>query len=268
MYALYYRQPSAPAAIINGGCCSIGSASTNQLVLDDTLVSPFHVELYIRNGELTLQTIDHSQRVLVNEQPVQQQVLKIGDSLLIGDTQLEVRAAGDITELWRIQSVGGWMPQQCFALHEAVNLLGRGRDCDISFPRTHLARAHAELIPIDHGVVIKDLGSSSGSFINSQRITEGIALDGDELRFDIYRFTLLAPSVSDPSNPAQSIPADLAAAAESKTLSRKEKRWITSPTSPGNRIEPSKPREAHWLLAMASVLLVVVIGFLIYLLTP
>ena len=52
---------------------------------------------------------------------------------------------------------------------------------------------HARLLPTDEGVLVEDLGSTNGCFINGKRVLRGEARGGDEIGFDTLRFRLVAP---------------------------------------------------------------------------
>ena len=50
---------------------------------------------------------------------------------------------------------------------------------------------HATLAPAAEGVLVTDLGSTNGTFINHQRLTgPTMAIGGDEIRFDTHTLTL------------------------------------------------------------------------------
>lgn len=61
--------------------------------------------------------------------------------------------------------------------------IGRGPENQLSIPSTVISRSHAELIRIGDDFVLRDVGSTNGSYINGQRITEQILQDGDTIRF-------------------------------------------------------------------------------------
>jgi pSer/pThr/pTyr-binding forkhead associated (FHA) protein len=53
-----------------------------------------------------------------------------------------------------------------------------------------LSRKHARLIPTEGGVIVEDLGSTNGSFVNGERVQRAVAKPGDEIGFDTLRFRL------------------------------------------------------------------------------
>lgn len=76
---------------------------------------------------------------------------------------------------------------------QATTVIGRQADCEVSVPSEEVSRRHAELRVTVDGVMVEDLGSANGTFINDRRITRQILRPGDELRLDTIRFLLLAP---------------------------------------------------------------------------
>jgi pSer/pThr/pTyr-binding forkhead associated (FHA) protein len=68
--------------------------------------------------------------------------------------------------------------------------IGRQPECDIHIDDPRMSREHARLVPLDNGLRVEDMGSTNGTFINDQRIERGLAVGGDEVRFDRLRFLL------------------------------------------------------------------------------
>lgn len=67
-------------------------------------------------------------------------------------------------------------------------IAGREAGCDLMLDEGRCSRKHASLQPAPGGILVTDLGSSNGTFINGSRIEKGIAKAGDELGFDTARF--------------------------------------------------------------------------------
>ena len=65
-------------------------------------------------------------------------------------------------------------------------LIGRAHDADICLPDERVSRRHASLVwtdlEKDSGFVLKDLGSTNGTFVNGSRAEKVRLLDGDRLR--------------------------------------------------------------------------------------
>ena len=72
-------------------------------------------------------------------------------------------------------------------------LVGRALDCDLSILEPGLSRKHAELNIIDGKLVVKDLGSANGTFINNKKVKEAQPKTGDLLQFEKVTFIIKGP---------------------------------------------------------------------------
>src|SRR5690606_17343999 len=84
---------------------------------------------------------------------------------------------------WSLKANHTALANRVFPLKE-MTIIGRASECDISLAAAHLSRRHAQIQIVEGGLLVKDLGSANGTFINGQRINEGRAKKGDEIRFD------------------------------------------------------------------------------------
>ena len=76
-----------------------------------------------------------------------------------------------------------------FLLDRDVTTVGRHPDADIFLDDVTVSRRHAELHRTDEGVVVRDLGSLNGSYVNGERVEERLLFTSEELQ--IGRFKLL-----------------------------------------------------------------------------
>lgn len=71
-----------------------------------------------------------------------------------------------------------------------ITVIGRDISCDISILEGFISRRHVSLIPQNDSLIVKDLGSTNGTFINGKKIIEARAYANDELRIDKFDFII------------------------------------------------------------------------------
>lgn len=174
---------------------------------------------------------------------------------------------------WELVAVGDWLAGQRFRITRHA-VLGRDSSCDITIPGTHLSRRHAELAVKGGALLIRDLKSSNGTYVNDERVAETSLKPGDTVRFDVLTFRVHGPSAEDTG--------DTKATLIRQTESTKkpsghrpvpvEKKWKTKPTSVGNRDETihmttvQKATNSLWSI-MAVLLCVATLAGIGYLIT-
>jgi len=60
--------------------------------------------------------------------------------------------------------------------------IGRLADNDLSFDNPYISRHHAEIVQQGSEYLLRDLGSTSGTYINGDRVTEHVLVEGDLIR--------------------------------------------------------------------------------------
>jgi pSer/pThr/pTyr-binding forkhead associated (FHA) protein len=61
-------------------------------------------------------------------------------------------------------------------------LLGRSPECTLQLPAAGASRRHATVALHDGKAVLKDLGSTNGTFVNGERVSEATLRSGDRIR--------------------------------------------------------------------------------------
>lgn len=82
-----------------------------------------------------------------------------------------------------------------FSFHEIelVDLplrLGRGPDADVQLGDRWVSREHCEIDSADEALVVRDLGSKHGTFVNGRSVMEAELHPGDELNIGLTRFVV------------------------------------------------------------------------------
>lgn len=254
---------------------SIGSASDNNLVITDSTVSAHHARLLNEQDGFLLQDTSSAQGTFVNGHRVNQRRVGCGDTIRCGAVDIAIldplaEETPAKKDYWALIANASWLAGQEFPLtpdnHNRV-LIGRGKQCDIVFPGTHLSREHARIKIAKDYVLVTDLNSANGTYVNDARITSEdpvVAVAGDKIRLDIYSFTLLGPGMALPQSASTrliSAKADTSQDADSG----QPKRWKTRPTSPGNREELQRHASNYTIIGLSLLLIAALVGATAYL---
>jgi len=76
-------------------------------------------------------------------------------------------------------------------------VIGRDPTCDITISSDEISRQHARIITRPGSILLEDMGSSNGTYVNNKPIQTAVVQLGDEIRFDKIRFKVLSLSEAD-----------------------------------------------------------------------
>ena len=257
---------------------SLGSDPKNNLVIQDPSVSPLHAKLITLDDKLYIKDNNSSSGCFVNNEKVNKKQLYPGDVVRLGNVEIQVMDPREslsqpaltddqIDGHWSLVSSGSWLAGQEFFITKSPSIIGRSNHCDIIVPGTHLSRQHAEIKIQGNLLQIRDLASANGTYINDQRVSQGIAKPGDTLRFDTYSFRVAGPYTD--HNLTQVRPSAAPKPITPIKVSQlPQKNWKTRPTSPGNRVLENvdiKPTSSvSFITVLLMALLFTAIGYLVY----
>jgi pSer/pThr/pTyr-binding forkhead associated (FHA) protein len=210
---LVFAAGETSQALPHQGVKRIGSAPDADIVLRTPGMLPQHCELQV-GPQGVMMRVSRGAAVTVNGRAVEGLIaLRQGDR--IGFDQVEATlVAGDVSQTldrgamptpanddtgatmvraalskYALCAQTGRMLGRNFALAGAT-IVGRAPECQLRLEEASLSRKHARLIPTEDGVIVEDLGSTNGSFLNGERVQRAIAKPGDEIGFDTLRFRL------------------------------------------------------------------------------
>jgi diguanylate cyclase (GGDEF)-like protein len=81
---------------------------------------------------------------------------------------------------------------EMYKLHTERTVLGRGNAADIHIVDDGISRRHAEIVNQGTHMIVRDLGSTNGTFLNGTKISEQVLRDGDKIQVGsttILKFT-------------------------------------------------------------------------------
>jgi pSer/pThr/pTyr-binding forkhead associated (FHA) protein len=85
-------------------------------------------------------------------------------------------------------TIGG--TQRIFPLSSEITIIGRRHDCDLRIPLKLISRRHCQLSKNNDDLKIRDLDSRCGTFLNNQKVKEGVVHAGDYIRIGPLTFQL------------------------------------------------------------------------------
>ena len=74
------------------------------------------------------------------------------------------------------------LQQQALELRLGVNRVGRSPDSDFPISHFTISTHHCELVLANDGVILRDCGSTNGTFVNGDPVTEAWLMPGQEVK--------------------------------------------------------------------------------------
>jgi len=218
MKLIFPHGEHAPATL-DEGIARVGTAAACAIVLSAPGVAAHHAELETRAGVTVVRPLDASAPTVLNGRQITQETpLKPGDLVLFARIGCRVssdrpvaatapppsaqKGAGEAARTrvrntlpkYMLRGVSGATFGKTFALTGTM-VIGRQADSDIPVPAEEISRHHARLQVTADGVLVEDMNSANGTFINDKRVQNGLLKPGEELRLDTVRFMLVAPGM-------------------------------------------------------------------------
>ena len=100
------------------------------------------------------------------------------------------------------------------SLETPTTVIGRGEECSLRIPLMSVSREHCEVNVDEDEVVVKDLASSNGTYVNNARVNEMSLNAGDRLVVGPVVFTVQIDGVPEEIAPTKQPTADESAAGE------------------------------------------------------
>lgn len=177
MIDCYLEQGDQRQPIPGNKPVSIGSGEACTLRLGVEGVEEEHVIVRRDGDQVVLQSqVAGEQDVRVNGVAVHAASLDPGDKLAFGDLQATFEMADDEQPRMVVGDA-------TYELVRGVNSIGRDPEGNVELDHESVSRKHAALLILPSGqILMRDLGSANGTFVNGRRLGEMDLSDGDEIR--------------------------------------------------------------------------------------
>ncbi len=166
----------------------VGRVGGVGLVLDDKGISRRHCEFEKSGTGWTLRDLGSSNGTLVNGEKASERVLADGDRIRVGGiaiTFLE-RDADFALNFSAGEHQGREVP-----LTAERTTLGRRPDNAIPLVDVKVSGVHLEIVKEGDGFVLRDLGSTNGTFLDGRKVTEVALSHGDRVKFGENEFSFV-----------------------------------------------------------------------------
>jgi len=194
-------------------CTTIGRSRDSDIFLEDIAVHRKQARIVYSSEGYSLRDDHGSGDSIVNGQAITECLLKSGDQLLFGATQI-IFYANEGTRPFQLPSsrgrelhMGKTLDPQATATTARLFLsnpqsgvhsiellpgmtIGRSRDCDIFLEDLAVSRHHATINELTQGKYeLVDNHSATGTFINGQQVTRAPLHEGDTIQIGNNTFT-------------------------------------------------------------------------------
>ena len=83
--------------------------------------------------------------------------------------------------MWVVRILSGPQAGQIFPLNEGTNTIGRAPSCNIKVLNAGVSKEHAKIDALHDKVILHDMGSRNGTFINGVQIKSQLVQPGDKI---------------------------------------------------------------------------------------
>ncbi|MCL5734564.1 MAG: FHA domain-containing protein [Actinobacteria bacterium] len=170
---------------LRGTRLTLGRDPSNDVVVAFDAVSRRHAVLERRDSSWEIADLGSSNGLWTATGPVTRMSLSDGDALTIGQSvRLEFHQADEPGVQHTATVMEFEVPQN------APLTLGRSDNADVSLSHPQVSRAHARVTRQGAELIVEDLGSSSGTYVNGQLVKRRALGEGDIVRIGTSRLVL------------------------------------------------------------------------------
>ncbi len=180
----------------------IGRSSRCDLQLDDENCSRKHLLLTWDGRSARVKDLDTRNGTRLDGVALQEAVLSEGGLLEIGRTRLTFAGSGTLAvdvalQVARLEAaLEGSDEVLAFELATSSATIGRGRAAAIRIEHASLSRIHCEVAQTPQGLRVRDLESRNGTFLDGERIQNGLLRPGQSLRCGQVTITYVDPNAA------------------------------------------------------------------------
>ena len=214
MFELVFVNSEISTIALDKPIIKIGRDRRNDLVLNQEGVSGFHAEFHLENNQLYILDVESTNGTFVNGERIYgKKAVEPWSKVKFDDIEAEIRDTKSVkpttirkvvtdqdlpkkvkvAKSWVLVGESNPVKQKTFPIADKMSI-GRSPENDIRIDHEMVSSKHAELKLSGEILIIRDLESTNGTFVNGTKITETILKPGDEIRFDEVMMRLDGPT--------------------------------------------------------------------------
>jgi len=183
---------------------TIGRSPECEMPIDDTQASRRHASVVRLQSGYEVADLGSTNGTLVNSTLTKRRRLNHGDVIRIGSTEIvfsdpgaaAARSGGESANCVLVFAKGERKGDR-IELSEPRTTIGRKESNTVVLKDSVASSYHCEIVRDLNGYVIRDLGSTNGTLVNNEMVTEAQLSHGARIRIGNVRFVFQDPAMSD-----------------------------------------------------------------------
>lgn len=238
MLKIQFKDRRKPAMWLVESTLKISSEMPCDILIEDPSAKGIDCELVIEHSRITLNVNSSMPMVFVNGIPVlQNQMIDAWDVIRIGTDELELidplkernpqpHAESNKTVIrsaiseWMLKANTKPLMGRFYQINDG-DTIGRDEEANVVVPLDYISRIHVKLSVNKGLLLVEDLNSSNGTFVNDERVKKCELRNKDEIRLDEFSFSVIGPETKKKSKPKTIV-------RDNKDIAKKIKKSITS----------------------------------------
>jgi pSer/pThr/pTyr-binding forkhead associated (FHA) protein len=185
------------------GSVTIGRSPECDLPIEDTQASRRHCMVVRLQSGYELTDLGSTNGTTVNSSLVKKRKLRHGDVIRIGSTEIVYHdpesggdAAAEMQDCFLVYAKGERKGQRV-PLSQQRTTIGRKETNTIVLADPVASSYHCEIVRDLNGYTIRDLGSTNGTLVNGEMVTEAQLVHGSKIRIGNTRFVFQDPAMAE-----------------------------------------------------------------------
>lgn len=210
---LHFPHGEHPDVMLENGQYTIGGDNAADITIEEKGLADVHVTLTVKGSDYSISIPNEASLVSINGKLVKDnKEVRAGDLLIASQVHMKLldstakEQSGDDGKTrirmalpqFILRGVSGAYFGKTYPLR-GTTTIGRHTDCHICVNAEGVSRRHMQIDADATGLVIKDLDSSNGTYVNGEKIESRELQVGDEIRIDNIRFLVQTPGMGDPT---------------------------------------------------------------------